>query len=113
MAVMTTVLKVFNDSSNTRTFTTPAHTAGLPRICLQKRKVPVGAQVMLEDAFTVFYATKDALNVVMPQRISFGAVVRRPLGYTAADLTSAQALFREFVAADEFANMVANQDYAK
>jgi len=113
MAVMTTVLKVFNDSSNTRTYTTPAHTAGLPRIVLQKRKVPTGSQVMLEDSVATFYATKDALNVVMPQRISLGATVRRPLGYTAADLTSALALFREMIASDEFANMVNNQDYYK
>lgn len=113
MAAMTTVLTEFSDNGNSRTYTLPNHSVLEPEIVMQKRKVPTGSQVVAEDTVTVLAATKDADGNVVPQRVAFTAIIRRPINGTAADVTSALGVFRDIVAGDEFANTVDTQEYLK
>lgn len=111
MAAMSTVLTEFADYGNSRTYTQASHTAGEPQLVLQKRKVPSGNQVMIEDTIQVLSSTTDADSAVMSQRVTFTATVRRPLGGDAADVTAMLAVFRDIIAGDEFGNTVNTQEW--
>lgn len=111
MAAMTTVLEEFSDKENSRVYILSTHAAGKPARVIQRRKVPSGNQVVMEDTVIVQLATEDANGVVMPQRVSFNITVARPIGHESAIMTSALATFRDIVAGDEFADVVNKQAY--
>jgi hypothetical protein len=111
MAAMSTALTEFSDIANSRTYTYSGHTASLPKLVLQKRKVPSGNQIVIEDTITVLEATEDADGAVMPQRVSISTTIRRPIGYDSAILTNVLAVYRDIVAGDEFGNTVSTQEY--
>lgn len=113
MAAMTTALTEFSDNGNSRTYTYTGHTALIPKLVLQKRRVPSGNQTVIEDTITVLVATKDADNNVLPQKVSFSATIRRPLNGTSADVTAALATFRDIIAGDEFGTTVTTQNWLK
>jgi hypothetical protein len=114
MAAMSTALAVFSDNGNTRTYTYTGHTALDPKLVIQRRRVPVGSQVIQEDAFRVIEVTPDADGAILPERVSFEAIVRRPVNRAAdTDVTSALAVFRDIVASDEFGVMVTGQKWLK
>jgi acetylornithine deacetylase/succinyl-diaminopimelate desuccinylase-like protein len=111
MAAMTTVLTEFSDKENARTYSLSTHTVSKPNLVLQRRKVPSGNQVVIEDDITVLYATEDADGNVMPQKCSMTVSVRRPIGYDATDMTNLLATFRDIIAGDEFGNTVDTSEY--
>jgi hypothetical protein len=111
MAAMSTVLTEFSDSSNARTYTCPAHTAVKPLLVLQRRRVPVGAQVVLEDEITVVSTTEDSDAEILDQPITFSVKVRRSKHGIAADIAAALVIFRDIIAGDEFAATVDGQYY--
>jgi hypothetical protein len=111
MAAMSTVLTQFANNGNSLTYTLPVHTAVKPALVLQRRKVPSGAQTVVEDTITVLYATADPDGAILPQRSSMSVTIRRPLDGEAAIVTSLLALFREVVASDNFANTVSTQEW--
>jgi hypothetical protein len=113
MAAMTTVLTEFADNGNSRTYTSPAHTSIKPALVIQKRKVPTGNQVVVEDTISTIYATEDAAGVAIPQRVSISITVRRPINGIAADMTAVVTLAREIVASDEFQAMVDTQNFVQ
>jgi hypothetical protein len=111
MAAMTTALTEFSDNGNSRTYTYTGHTALSPKLVLQKRRVPSGAQTVIEDTITVLNATEDSDGNVLPQKVSFSATVRRPLNGDAADVTATLATFRDIIASDEFGVTVSTQNW--
>jgi hypothetical protein len=113
MAAMSTVITVFADQGNARTYTVAGHTVQKPRLINQRRKVAVGNQLQQEMSSSVVYATTDASTAVIPERISFNAVVRYPITGLAGDVTAALAVFRDMVASDEFTAMVTSQNFLK
>lgn len=114
MAAMTTALTVFSDNGNSRTYTYTGHTAKDPKLVIQKRRVPAGAQVMQEDSIRVLVACQDSGGLTLTERVSFEAVVRRPITRADdADVTPALAVFRDIVASDEFTAMVNTQNFVK
>lgn len=113
MAAMSTALTEFSDKENSRTYTYTGHTASKPKLVLQKRKVATGNQVVIEDSIAVIAATVDAASLVLPQKISFEVIVRRPITGASADVTAALAIFRDVVAGDEFTATVNGQTYLK
>lgn len=113
MAAMSTALTVFSDNGNSRTYTTSTHTVQKPRIVIQTRKVPTGAQVIQESKLSVIHATENSEDAVIPERVSFQAVYRSPITGDAADVTAALAIFRDIVASDEFTAMVNTQGFVK
>lgn len=111
MAAMTTVLTEFSNSGNSRTSTTSGHTASKPKLVIEKRRVPEGNQTMVEYSCKVVHATVDGDGAVLSQKVSFEAVIRYPLAGLAADITAAEAIFRDVIAGDEFANSVDTQEW--
>jgi len=111
MAAMTTVLTEFANNGNSRTYTLPLHTAIEPEMLIQKRKVPSGNQIVIEDTITVVAATKDSAGAVLASRDSISVTIRRPSTGTAADITALLAIFRDVIAGDEFANVVNTQEF--
>lgn len=110
MAAMSTALTEFSRQGNSSTFTVTGHTAVKPKLVLQKRRVPVGADGVAEDEITVLYGTEDADSALLKSRVMFSAKVRRPVNGAAADVTAALAVFRDVVAGDEFGNTVDTQE---
>lgn len=113
MAGMSTALTEFADNGDSRTYTYTGHTVLSPKIVIQKRRVPQGNQKVAEDSVNVLVATKDATDVVLPQKVSFMVTVRRPIDGTASDVTAALATFRDVVAGDEFGSVVNTQNWLK
>ena len=111
MAAMTTVLTEFSDNGNSRVYALPLHTVVKPQMLTQKRKVPTGNQVTIEDVVNVQIATEDVDGAVLPQRVGFQVIVTRPIGHDAADVTAALAIIRDIIASDEFTNTVNTQEY--
>lgn len=111
MAAMTTVLTEFADNANSRTSTISGHTAVQPKLVIEKRRVPEGNQTMVEYSFKVVEATTDADSLILPQKVSFEAIVKHPLLGQSSDVTAALAVFRDIVAGDEFANSVTTQNW--
>lgn len=111
MAVMTTVLTEFSTSGNSRTSTITGHTASLPKLVIEKRRVPEGNQTMVEYSFKVVEATQDADSITLAQKVSFEGTVRYPLLGDSTDVTAALAVFRDIIAGDEFGNSVTTQEW--
>lgn len=113
MAAMTTVLTKFAENGDSRTSTTAAHTALIPRIVIEKRRVPTGKQTTLETSVKVVHATTNAEGVTLVEKVMFEAVSRYPLLGQTADVNAALVIFRDIVASDEFANQVSTQEFLK
>lgn len=111
MAAMSTVLTEFSDLGNSRTYTTPAHTALEPRLLIQKRKVAVNGTSVIEDTCSVISSTEDADGVILDSKVLFEAKVRRPINGLAADVTAALVIFRDMIASDNFTNTVNTQEW--
>lgn len=111
MAGMTTVLTEFSDSANSRTYTTPGHTALKPKLLIQKRRVPEGNQTVAETTISVIHATEDSDGMVLSQKVSMAVTVRYPIQGLQADIDAALVILRDAVAGDEFANTVDTQEY--
>lgn len=113
MASFTTVIKEFDDKSNHRTYSLPNNTVQQPKLLVQKRKTAATPEALAEDRLMVVYGTSDPDGLPLAKKIVFEADVRRPANALAADITAAKALFREFVASDEFDDIVDSSDYVQ
>lgn len=113
MAGMSTALTHFATEGDSRTWTTSTHTVSKPRLVIQKRKVPVGNQVVAETTVSVIHATVDAASAILPQKVSFSVTFRQPITGAGADVTSALAIFRDIIAGDEFGTLVTTQNFLK
>lgn len=111
MSSFTTTIEEFSDSENRRTYAVSGHTVQKPRLLIQKRKVPASTSANAESELQVVYGTLDAAGEVLPAKIVFSANVRYPANGTSTDVSAALAVFRDFVASDEFTNMVNSQTY--
>lgn len=111
MAGMTTVLKEFTDSANSRTYSRTGHTVQEPKLVIQKRKIANGNTTMAEDTLMTVGVAHDADDVLLANRITMSAIVRRPGVVNATDIAAELAVFRDLVASDEFAQMIASQDW--
>lgn len=113
MAAMVTALTEFSDKENERSYVVDgaSHTVTKPRMVLQRRKVPSGNQVIVEDEISILYGTEDANGDILDQRVMFSAKIRRPKDGISADVTSALAVFRDIVAGDEFGATVTGSLY--
>lgn len=111
MAAMTTVLTEFSSNGNSRTSTYSGHTAIMPKLVIEKRKVPEGNQTMAEYSFKTIEATTDADGAVLPQKVSIETIVRYPILGDADEITSALAVHRDVIAGDEFGNSVSTLNF--
>jgi hypothetical protein len=61
----------------------------------------------------VVYGTEDADGLPLAPKVVFDAGVRYPANGQSSDVTAALAVFRDFVASDEFTTMVTSQAYVQ
>lgn len=113
MASFTTAIVQFSDKENSRTYSITGHTVAAPKLLIQKRKVPATAQATSESTLNVVYGTTDAEGNVLQSKVNLGAMVRYPANGQSSDVTAALAVFRDFIASDEFTAMVNSQNYVK
>ena len=113
MASFATVIEEFSDKENNRTFMVTGHTVQAPRLVIQKRKVPATATANSESRLQVVYGTSDADSNPLQAKVVFGADVRYPANGQSADVTAALAVFRDFIASDEFTALVNTQAYVQ
>lgn len=111
MAAMTTALTEFSTIGNSRTYALTGHTVLEPKLVVQKRSVPQGAQTMADATFNVVFATEDADGAVLSQKINLGATGRIPVNGIEADVDAALVIFRDIVASDEFTTWIKSQLY--
>jgi hypothetical protein len=111
MAGMTTALTEFSNNGNSRTSTLSGHTALLPKLVIEKRKVPDGNQTMAEYSCKVVQATSDADGAVLANKVSIETIVRYPVLGQSSDVDAALAVSRDVVAGDEFANSISTQEW--
>lgn len=117
MAALATALTEFSDNGDSRTYTIPGHTVTKPRLCIQKRKVPVGNQVMAEFSASIVYGVLAGDGSVAPEKVSQGVAVRYPVTADPTDLATQNAaalvVLRDFVASDEFGAAVTSQAWVE
>lgn len=111
MAAMTTALtETFSNNGNVRTYRTAAHTSLDRELVLQRSDGASSGSTMLVDKVSVVETAHDSNGDILPQMVVFTVEVRRNKHTVAADVDAGLALFREFIAADEFEAVVDNQD---
>jgi len=113
MASFLTTIAEFSDSENRRTYEILGHTVSAPKLLIQKRKVPSNSAAIGESELMVIFGTTDVDGNVLSSKVSFSAKVRYPANGQSADVTAALADFRDFVASDQFTNMVNSQSYVQ
>lgn len=113
MASFTTTISEFSDAENRRTYAITGHTVQAPRLMIQKRSQPKTPESNGSSSLMVVYGTEDANGDVLQSKVVFEASVRYPANCVSADVTAALAVFRDFVASDEFTNVVNAQSYVQ
>lgn len=113
MASFTTTITEFSDKENYRTYMVSGHTVKAPRLVIQKRKVPTTSTGIAESHLMVVYGTEGADGNPLASKVVFDAGVRFPADGQSSDITAALAVFRDFVASDEFTTMVNSQAYVQ
>ena len=109
MAGFTTTMSEFSTSDNSRTFAVSGHTAALPKLVVQKRRVPTGEQVMAEDTVTIVYGAAISEGVILTQKSSISIVVRRPISADSTYLTGAYVVAADLITSDQFGLMMSGQ----
>lgn len=113
MASFTTTITEFSDKENNRTYMVSGHTVAKPKLVIQKRKVPATTTASSESSLQVVYGTEDSAGDPLTSKVVFLTSVRSPANGLAADVTAALAVYRDFVASDEFTAMVTSQAYVQ
>jgi hypothetical protein len=113
MASFATEVSEFSDKENNRTYMVTGHTVQAPRLVIQKRKVPANSTSVAETHLMVVYGTEDAEGLPLASKVVFDAGVRYPANGQSTDVTAALAVFRDFVASDEFTALVVSQAYVQ
>lgn len=113
MAAFTTTLDDYQTLGDLKSYTISGHTALDPYLLIQKRKAPSSPNANLESTLAVVKQTRDSDLAVVPARVMFEAKVKYPKLGNATDVTAALAVFRDFVASDEFGAMVTNQSWVQ
>jgi hypothetical protein len=108
---MTSALVEFANNGNSKTSTLSGHSAKLPKLVIEKRRVPEGLQKIAEYSCKVIYATTDAESNPLSSKVSYEVIARYPIDGQTSDITGGLAVLRDIVAGDEFANSVDTQEW--
>jgi hypothetical protein len=106
MAAMSTVFNNFANYGDTRTYFTSGHTAQKVKLVTVGRKTPKGNQIIGESSIAVSHATEDDDGLVLSARPTITITVRGPITGQTTDMDAVKAIVRDFVAADEFDDLV-------
>lgn len=113
MAAMSTALTEFATNGDSKTWTTSGHTASLPKLVIQKRRVPAGNQTVAETVISVVQAGVDSGSAVLPSKVSMSVTIRYPVAITGTTVADVKTILRDIVAGDEFAASITSQNFLK
>lgn len=114
MADMVTVLTEYAMNGDSKSYTTSGHTAQLPRMFIQKRRVPASGKGNASSSTTVLRGVTDANSIPVAGKVAVDINTRYPLEMTnmSAEVDAVIAIVRDFVASDDFPNMFKAQLFA-
>lgn len=113
MASFTTVITEFSDKENNRLYEVAGHTIQKPKLLNQRRKEASSPTGVAVNDLVVYYGTVDSNSDPIANRIALGANVRIPVNGLQADIDAALVTFRDFIASDEFTEIVNSQSYVQ
>lgn len=115
MAALATTLVSFSTNGDSKTYTSPGHTAQLPRLVVQKRRVPSKEGAVASMETSIIQGTKDATGAVLSSKVAMSVSVRFPnnIGASQTEIADALALLQDVVASDEFAATIQTQGFIK
>jgi hypothetical protein len=113
MVDMVTVLTEFADNGDSRTYSLPSHTALKPKLLTQKRKVATNNSANASLSVRVVMGTQDAEGIPLSNRVSLGLEASYPVAGSTTDVDAAIAVFRDYVASDEFVSSIKTQNWLK
>lgn len=111
MAAMTTVLTEFSDNGNSRTYSTAGTLVSMPKLVIQKRRVPSGNETVQENSVEVVHGTKDSDGSILPSKVSFKVVCRYPKDSTNTEIDAAFAIIKDILNGDEYASTIYTQNW--
>lgn len=110
---MQNVLTEFADRGDTRLYTLAGHSAMSPRQLQQSRKVPASQDANAQVTVAVVFGTTDATGKPLQNKVKISSHAAFPVAGKEADLDSAIAVFRDYVASDEFVSSIKTQNWLK
>lgn len=113
MASLSATLTEYSTEGNSRTYTAAGHTYALPKIVVQKRKLPSGSQPVAEFQGSVIYGTEDDDGLALQSKYNFTVNARMPVNGQTTHRDAALVLFRDFVASDEFTAAVSSLGFVE
>jgi hypothetical protein len=113
MASFATTIEEFSDSENRRTYMVSGSTVAAPKLVIQKRRPVTSTTGVAQSTLSIVYGTTDADSVPLEAKVGFEANVRYPANGQSSDVSAALAVFRDFVASDEFTALVNSQSYVQ
>lgn len=113
MASFATTIEEFSDKENYRTYAISGHSVADPKLLIQKRKVATTPTGRSENTLMVVYGTEDDDGTPLASKVVFEVNHRQPANGASSVTTAALAVFRDFVASDEFTAMVTGQLYVQ
>lgn len=113
MAAMSAVLKEYATNGDSRTYTAVGHTYTLPKIVVQKRKLPSGSQPVAEASCAVVFGTTDPASLPLQPKFNFTVTARMPVDGNSTHRDAALVLFRDMVASDEFTAVITSLGFLK
>jgi hypothetical protein len=111
MAAMSTVLKLHNTGNNLRIWTAPGHSVLKPVTVEQRRTEATSPDGTNVDKVICRQGVVDAAGAMLPEPFAIDVTARRPVSAVQADIDANIALFRDFVASDEFVDMINAQAF--
>lgn len=115
MAALITSVTEFSTLGDSKTYAIAGHTAQLPRVITQKRRVPSKEGAVASMETTIVYGTKDALGEILSSKVAFSISTRWPnnIGPSQTEITDALATLKDVVASDEFTATLLSQGFIK
>lgn len=111
MAALATTLTEFSTNGDSRTYTTTGHSASLPKLVIQKRRVPAGNNSTAESTYSVVHGTVDADGLVLASKVAMTVTVKYPVNTGDSAVANALAILRDVVQSDEFGASVTTQNF--
>lgn len=115
MAALATTLTSFSTTGDSKVYTTSGHTALLPRVLMQKRRVPSKNGTVASMDTTIIRGTKDADGKVLASKVALSVSVRFPIdmGGSQTEVADALVILKDVVNSDEFAANITSQGFIK
>lgn len=106
----TTLVRTFSNGNSITYIDDGVNTLLYPAITIQKKRVPVGKQIMAETSFDVLYGANDSITgALLPQKTRVTITASHPITASIASLDLAVGMARSIIASTEWSEAVTEQ----